>query len=315
MKLSEKMFEQNIEFKAMGSPCAFHVFHEDYQNLNNAVSLAKQEVQRLEKKYSRYLTDSVLSNINQSAGKGLIQVDSETSGLLNYARMCFEQSKGVFDITSGVFRSIWTFKCKEHPIVPTENSIKHTLEYVGFDKLHWDGETISLPLGMEIDFGGIVKEYAADRAKQIFLQQGIENGLVDLGGDMAFMGPKPNNQPWLVGIRHAEKNKEAICTLQVSSGAIATSGYYERYFMFEGKRYGHMVNAKTGWPVTEVASVSVLSESCLVCGSMASIAMLKQAEGLSWLQQEKAAFVLQDQTGKVFDSYSALHGQSHLKTA
>lgn len=292
---------QVFQFKAMGSPCEFHGYGQD-KMWQQTCELAKSEVIRLEKKYSRYLSNSALSKINSTSHIEPFPVDSETAGLLNYARMCYEQSGGLFDITSGVLREVWDFKSKE-PKLPSQSELDDVLKRVGFNQVLWDGETIQLQQGMELDFGGMVKEYAADRAKQIFLQQGIVHGLVNLGGDMAFMGGKPNKQPWAVGIRDGLYPKQAACTLQFSKGAIATSGAYERNFVLDGKRYCHLLNPKTGMPVSYLASVSVMSESCLVCGSMATIAMLKGHEGQSWLKQEHASFILQTNEGQIFDSH------------
>lgn len=303
----------SFKFKAMGSPCEFHAFARD-DAWHKSSELAQAEVLRLEKKYSRYRTDSVLSEINKNSHKAPMAVDSETAGLLNYARMCFEQSDGLFDITSGVLREVWDFK-SDNPVLPNEDELNTVLKRVGFNKVLWDGETLQLEQGMELDFGGMVKEYAADRAKQVFLQQGITSGLVDLGGDMAFMGSKPNGAPWAVGIRDGLFLNQAACTLQLSKGAIATSGAYERYFVLDGKRYCHLLNPKTGKPVSYLASVSVMSGSCLVCGSMATIAMLKQREGLPWLQQEKASFILQTNDGELFDSHGALQSRAYQNTA
>lgn len=286
-------------FKAMGGPCCFHLYHEDEQTLKAAVQLAEQEVLRLEKKYSRFLEDSVLSHINQSAGKQAVGVDIETQGLLNYASLCFEQSDGLFDITSGVLSQIWDFKAG---LIPDQNSINRCLKKVGFDKLNWDGESLYLPKGMHIDFGGVVKEFAADSAQRILTGVGIASGLVDLAGDMVVLGNKPDNSPWLVGIRNPNQPEKAIVTLQMSSGAIATSGYYERYFMVDGKRYCHIINPKTGWPVAHCATISIISDQCLVSGSVATIAMLKEDEAARWLQDIESDFYMQDRFGNHFSS-------------
>lgn len=291
------MCYQGLPFKAMGSPCVLYAFHQDQALLINALQLAKEEVLRLEKKYSRYLPDSVLTQINESTSP--IPVDAETAGLLNYAKTCFDFSDGLFDITSGVFRSIWDFRQAQ---IPSDKSIESIQEQVGFEKISWDGSTLHLPNNMELDFGGVVKEYAADQARNILKSQGIEHGLVDLGGDMSVVGPKPDDKPWQVGVRNPDDPHKPVVTIPLHAGAIATSGYYERFIMINGERYCHVINPKTGWPVKHVATVSVVSDECLVCGSLTTVAMLKEKAGADWLAEQGATFFLMSDTGEQFGS-------------
>ena len=281
----------------MGSPCIVHAYHTSETHLKQAVELAMTEVIRLEQKYSRYRDDSILSKINSSQEP--VFVDAETAGLLNYSKACYELSEGLFDITSGIFRNIWDFRQSK---IPSETEIELIKSRVGFDKILWDGERIQLPNDMEIDFGGVVKEYAADQARNVLKAQGIENGLVDLGGDMSVVGTKPDGTPWTIGVRNPDQPEKPIVTIPLSTGAIATSGYYERFIMINGERYCHIINPKTGWPVKNVATVSVVSDECLVSGSLTTVAMLKEKEGASWLEEQGATYFLQTDTGEQFGS-------------
>jgi len=285
----------------MGSPCVFKLYHRDQIVLDRAIKMAQQEVLRLEKKYSRFLATSELSLINKQAGLDPVLVDDETAGLLNYAAICFELSDGLFDITSGVLRRIWDFKSSR---LPSQQQLDDTLPVVGFDKIHWDGQKIALPNNMEIDLGGVVKEYAADCARQVLLDHGITHGLVDLGGDICVVGCQPNDQPWSMGVRDPENPNQAAVTIPLMSGAIATSGYYERFMVVDGQRYCHIINPKTGWPVQFCATVAVVSSRCLVSGSLATIGMLKQQDAVSWLAAQEATFFLQDTHGQRFGSLS-----------
>ncbi len=285
----------------MGSPCTLHLFHTSKQTLELSIQLAQSEVERLEKKYSRFLDNSVLSMINQSAGIKSILVDPETAGLLNYSALCYEQSDGLFDITSGALSKAWDFKSNT---LPTQKQINDCLKHIGFNKLNWDGESIFLPANMQIDFGGVVKEFAADCAKQVLINAGIQHGLVDLAGDMAIVGAKPNGDPWLVGIRDPSEPTRAAATIPMLSGAIATSGYYERFMMIDGTRYCHILNPITGWPVAHCATASVVADRCIVSGSLATIAMLKQQNAVNWLIDIDAQYYLQDAQGHVFTNQS-----------
>ena len=153
----------NFPFRAMGSVCEVRLYAADGSQAQILAGIAQAEVRRLEKIYSRYLDDSVTTRINRSAGEARgVEVDAETAGLLDYAHAAWEQSEGLFDITSGVLRRVWDFKTGR---IPLQGEVDETLQLIGWSKVRWQRPRITLPLkGMELDFGGYVKEYAADRA-------------------------------------------------------------------------------------------------------------------------------------------------------
>ncbi|KFI22953.1 FAD:protein FMN transferase [Nitrosococcus oceani] len=270
-------------FKAMGTPCEIQLYAKTKVQAQRAAGLIIADVRRLEARYSRYRTDSFLSDINRVAmAGGRISVDKETEGLLNYAATCYGQSKGLFDITSGILRRAWDFKSGE---LPSKVQVQELLDKIGWEKLRWAPPVLEFPIaGMEIDFGGIVKEYAADRAASLSLQAGVRRGLVNLGGDIKVIGPRPDGEPWRIGIRHPGHKEAAMGMLLLHEGAIASSGDYERCIVLDGVRYGHVLNPQTGWPVRHLASVTVVSDLCVVAGSASTIAMLKEANGSAWLQ-------------------------------
>ena len=137
---------------------------------------------------------------------------------------------------------------------------------------------------MQIDLGGYVKEYAADRVAELCRQSGLRHGLVDLGGDLAVIGPHPDGSPWRIGIRHPREPGAAIARLDLECGAIASSGDYERFMTVSGIRYCHIFDPMTGWPVSGLASVSIAAPHCVVAGTVATIAMLLgESEGRDWL--------------------------------
>ncbi|HEY8157745.1 MAG TPA: FAD:protein FMN transferase [Methylobacter sp.] len=273
-----------IPFTAMGTECCLYLYAADPDDAEAIASSAIREVLRIEARYSRYRTDSFLSQINRAAQHGAtIEVDEETAGLLDYAFACHQKSAGLFDISAGILRQAWDFSVAR---LPEQAVIDRLLPCIGLDKIHWQSPYLSFPVpGMELDFGGIGKEYAADRAAAICASLGIEHGLVDLGGDIAVIGPLPNHEPWQIGIRDPRNPEAMIMTVQIERGALATSGDYERFIDIAGQRYCHLLNPKTGWPAHDLSSVSVLADQCLVAGSMASIAMLKGPEGVDWLRQ------------------------------
>lgn len=278
-------------FEAMGSRCEVRLPAPD----GALAQLAIAEVRRIECKYSRYRADSVVGRIN--AG-GWHELDAETDALLDYAATLHRSSAGLFDITSGVLRRAWDFR---RPVLPRPEALRELLGLVGWHKVRREPGRIRLPLGgMEIDFGGFGKEYAADRAAAVLLEGGARHGYVNLGGDMRFIGPRPDGQPWRIGVQDPRDAKRLAAGIPVSLGALATSGDYERFIDIDGKRYCHVLDPRTGMPVSHWRSVSVLAPLAIAAGSCATIAMLMQADGLAFLRQCGMAFLAIDQQGQLF---------------
>ena len=268
----------------MGGPCCFRIDSRDESATELAIAAAEAEVRRLEAKYSRYLSSSLTSKINQGAGDETpVAIDEETAGLLNYAQTLWQESGGLFDLTSGVLRKAWDFKsCR----LPQPSEIEALLPLVGWQQVQYSATQVHLPVaGMELDFGGCVKEYACDSAAGILRKQGVEHALVDLAGDIAVVGGQASREAWQVGIHHPTEGSSAVARISLSSGGLASSGNYERFMECDGRRYGHIINPKTGWPVQGLLSVSVAAEQCMVAGSTATIAMLMPpVEALAWLE-------------------------------
>jgi thiamine biosynthesis lipoprotein len=287
----------SFSFGAMGSPCTLHLYAATALDASRAADAAEAEIARLEARYSRYRPDSELSRINAAAALGgSVTLDEETSALLDYAFVCFRKSGGLFDITSGLLRQAWNFS---QPRLPSQSELDRLLPFINLGKLEWSAPLLRFPLaGMELDFGGIVKEYAADRAAEVCLALGIRHGIVELGGDVRLIGPHPDASPWRIGIRHPRLPDTVLAAVELASGSLATSGDYERSFLLDGIRYCHLLNPRTGWPVRGLAAVSVHAETCLVAGSVASIAMLKQLDGIAWLASAGAASLSVDEQGR-----------------
>jgi len=286
-----------LPFKAMGSACEVVLASHTQNEAESMAKLAIDEVLRIERKYSRYTTDSVIAKINQQAGRGALQCDDETWALFQFASQLFDKSDGLFDITSGVLRQAWDFK---NPEVPSSQKLEALLPLVGWEKVVLQDQSIALPLaGMEVDLGGFGKEYAADRAAQVLKEKGVTHGYVNLAGDMRFLGPKPTGEPWMIGIQDPRVRDQVVATLPITMGGLATSGDYERYFELNGQRYCHVLNPKTGMPVSYWRSVSVTSPATVVSGCTTTMAMLKEADGLAFLQATGFDFFAIDHTGKV----------------
>jgi thiamine biosynthesis lipoprotein len=282
----------NFEFTAMASPCSLHIDTQDEALARQAAQQAIAEVYRIEQKFSRYREDSVVSRINRMAGSQAVTVDEETASLLDFADQLWQMSEGKFDITSGVLRRAWNFGV---PALPDPVRLQALLSLVGWPRVIRHAQSCHLPVaGMELDFGGFGKEYAADRAALLLLRSGLTHALVNLGGDVHATGarglPEVAGAPWRIAIQHPRSADEAVASIGLLQGGLATSGDYERFFEHEGRRYCHILDPANGWPVSDWQSVSVLAANTTAAGAMSTIAMLKGAAAVDWLGQQQARY-------------------------
>lgn len=265
---------------------------------------AIDEVRRIEQAYSRYRADSIVGRINAGAGSGAwIALDAETAGLLDYAAQLHALSGGLFDITSGVLRRAWDFRT---PRVPAAAELAPLLALVGWRHVERRQDPASgapqvrLALaGMELDFGGFGKEYAADRAVALLQAQGLRHGYVNLGGDLRVLGPQADGTPWRIGIQDPRDAQRTIASIEVAEGALATSGDYERFFELDGRRYCHILDPRSGMPVSYWRSVSVLAPLAVAAGSASTIAMLLGEDGRSFLDGSGFSWLAQDKRGEI----------------
>jgi thiamine biosynthesis lipoprotein len=298
-----------FDFRAMASPCSIQLDGQDERTMRQAAAEAITEVQRIEHKYSRYREDSIVSRINQSAGGAAVDVDAETADLLGFAHSLWLMSDGLFDITSGVLRKAWDFRAAR---LPETAVLQAVLARVGWDKVERSGSAVRLALpGMELDFGGFGKEYAADRAAAVLHSHGMHHALVNLGGDLHALGARAlpelqDNTAWQIEIQHPRPDtasgKSSLAVLALQQGGLATSGDYERFFIQDGRRYCHVLNPHTGQPVTHWQSVSVLATNTTTAGALTTIAMLKEAHGLDWLSAQGARYLAVQSDGQLHSS-------------
>ena len=285
-------------FHALGGVNELQFYSENKEHAELISKSLVGRVAEIEKKYSRYRSGSVVSRINGSAGKGPVTIDAETRFLLGFAQACFEMSGGCFDATSGVLRRVWDFKSAR---VPTQSEIEAVLPLVGWEKVTLGDDFVQLAVpGMEIDFGGIGKEYAVDVLAGLCEESELRHAMINLGGDIRVVGPHPDGRPWAVGIREARGEHAPARKIELSCGAVATSGDYERFFESGGKRYCHILNPKTGYPVSDLRSVTVLAGSCMEAGSFSTTAMLLgRDEAIDLLSQRGLRGILVDGDGGV----------------
>jgi thiamine biosynthesis lipoprotein len=278
-----------VGFTAMASPCEVLLPPMSRHAALAIGTVAAQEAWRVERKYSRYRDDSVTAWIHENRGT-TIEVDEETASLIDFASQCFELSEGLFDITSGVLRRVWTFDGSDR--IPEAAAIEGLLRVVGFDKLQWQSPRLLLPAGMELDFGGIGKEYAVDRAYQLLAARDRTPFLVNFGGDLRANRPPPHG-PWQVGIERPDTDREATMVLDLEHGALATSGDSRRYLLKDGIRYGHILNPLTGWPARDSPrSITVAAGSCTEAGLLSTVALLHGAEAQAYLEEQGVRYWL-----------------------
>jgi FAD:protein FMN transferase len=264
-----------------------HVAEADRDVAERLVALAAAEAARIEAKLSRYRSGNVIDAINSAEGR-TITVDDETARLLDYARQLFELSDGKFDVTSGVLRRVWRFDGTDR--VPSRKTVAALLPIVGWDKVRWHPPHITLAAGMEIDLGGIGKEYAVDRAAAL-VRPLSTHVLVNFGGDLLALGPQADGQPWRVGIESVRDSATAARHIELAVGALATSGDARRYLLKDGRRYGHILDPTTGWPVVDAPrSITVAANTCTQAGMLATLALLQGCDAEAFLADQRVQY-------------------------
>lgn len=268
-------------FRAMASPCEVLVRGGDLLLARRLAEVVAGEAWRVEKKFSRYRDDNVVHAINNGDGDW-VTVDGETRRLLDYADECYRLSDGRFDITSGVLRRVWHFDGSDR--VPSRQAVKAVLSLVGWTRVRRRADAILLPRGMEIDFGGIGKEYAVDRAMALAMEQTDLPLLVNFGGDLAARAA--TQRPWQVGLEDVSGGSVTGQFL-LGEGAMATSGDSRRYLLRDGVRYSHVLDPRTGWPVSGAPrSVTVAASHCTNAGILATLALLQGSRAEEFLRAQ-----------------------------
>ncbi len=271
-------------FSAMASPCELRLETRDSSLAERLGQVVEAEAARIEHKFSRYRDDSALSLINRSGGE-TVTVDDETADLLDYAASCHGLSGGRFDITSGVLRRVWRFDGSDR--LPSRAEVRAVLPFVGWTKVNWRRPLLTLPKGMELDFGGLGKEYAVDVSLLKVQALTPAPALVNFGGDLRVSGPRADGKPWRVAIESVEQAGTAEAHLGLLHGALTTSGDARRFLLKDGVRYSHILDPRTGWPVKDPPrSVTVAAPTCLEAGLLSTLAMLQGRRAEAFLRDQ-----------------------------
>jgi thiamine biosynthesis lipoprotein len=269
-------------FKAMASPCEALVDTPDPEAGARAARAVADEAWRIEQKFSRYRDDNIVHAINHAEGAA-VELDEETARLLDTAARYHAFSGGLFDVTSGVLRRAWKFDGSDR--LPDPAAVDEVLKLVGWGKVEWKSPELRLKPGMEIDFGGIGKEYAVDRAAALGAAAcGGAPLLVNFGGDLCANRSRRDGQPWRVGVQSLEPGSQAP-RVGLNQGGIATSGDAHRFLFKDGIRYSHILDPRSGWPVKNAPrSVTVLQPSCAEAGLLSTLAILQGKDAEQFLK-------------------------------
>ena len=276
-------------FFAMGSPCELLCEAGNEKDAGDLTSLAANEAWRIEDHFSRYLTGNIVDRINTADGAE-VDVDEETARLIDFATQLHKMSDGRFDITSGALRQIWTFDGGDH--IPSASAVSAALQHVGWHRVTWTGTSITIPHGMEIDFGGVGKEYAVDRVAAALHENSTVSCLVNFGGDLAVTAPPTTRPSWQIGIESLQgESGGADRVISLATGALATSGDARRYLLCRGIRYSHIIDPSTGWPVAAAPrSITVAADTCVQAGMLSTLAMLNGADAEDFLSAQGVDF-------------------------
>lgn len=270
----------------MGGPCEVLADIDNEVCAQSVCDVAAAVAWRIEDKFSRYRKDNIVAAINASARQPVL-VDDETAKLLDFAAVLHELSGGLFDITSGVLRRAWSFDGAHHS--PDQAEIDALLPLIGWRKVDWQKPKITLLPGMQIDFGGIGKEYAVDHAVQTVSQLYDDAVLVNFGGDLAVTRSRNGDQPWRVGIEDVSGGEgSAKKVIELHAGALATSGDTYRFVQAGGTRLSHILDPRNGRPVQDAPrSVTVAAPTCTQAGMLTTLAMLQGKDAEDFLARQE----------------------------
>ena len=290
----------------MGSRFDITVVANDSIQANKYIDTAVAEISRIEKLISSWDDNSQTSEINRNSGIKPVKVDKELFDLIERAISISKLTDGAFDISYASMDRIWKFDGSMTKM-PSKEEITASVEKVGYQNIVLDkkNSTVFLKLeGMKIGFGAIGKGYAADKAKDLLILKGVTSGIINASGDMNTWGKQPNGNEWKVAITNPMDKNKVFALLPVTNGAVVTSGNYEKYVIFNGKRYTHIIDPRTGYPSTGIISVTVFAPKAELADALAtSIFVMGKEAGLDRINQlPKIECIIIDDNGNITKS-------------
>jgi thiamine biosynthesis lipoprotein len=290
----------------LGSPFEINVVALDSVQGNRYIDLAIGEVKRIENEISDWIPTTPISEVSRNAGIKPVKVPLEVFELVQRSIKISELTSGAFDISYASMDKIWKFD-GSMKVMPTPEAIKKSVEKIGYKNIVLDKkeQTIFLKLeGMKLGLGGIGQGYIADKIKELLLAKGCKSGLVNVSGDIFAWGKQPNGNSWTVGIVNPLNKNKVFATFPLENSAVETSGSYEKFVVFDGIRYSHIIDPRTGYPAMGIVSVSVFAKQTEIADALATgIFVLGVEVGLDLVNQLKGVeCIIVDDKGKIFTS-------------
>ncbi|WBU89797.1 FAD:protein FMN transferase [Cellulophaga omnivescoria] len=284
----EKHITAHRTVKLMGNRFDFTIVAKETATANTYIDECIAEVKRIEKIISSWDAESQTTQVNKNAGIAPVKVAPELFGLVERAIQISKVTDGAFDITYAALDNVWKFNINME-YLPTDTQVANSIANVGYHNIVLDKEqqTIYLPKkGMKIGFGAIGKGFAADKVKELMVSKGVVGGIINASGDLTTWGTQVSGKKWLVGISNPLDAKKVFSWLPIVDSSVATSGNYEKYIIFKGEKYSHIIDPRTGWPSKGVKSVSIFAKKAELCDALAtSIFVMGVETGMSVIEQ------------------------------
>lgn len=302
--VAQQSYSRGVQL--MGSAFEITVVGDDANQANKHIDAAVAEIKRIENLISSWDKDSETSAINRNAGLKAIRVKKELFQLIERAKGISKLTDGAFDISYAAVDGIWKFDGSMKQM-PSAKEIKSTVAMVGAKHIELDAKNSAVFLkkkGMKIGFGAIGKGYAADKAKALLQEQGVTAGIINASGDMSAWGSKPNGEPWRVAISNPMNKNKVFALMPLQNRAVVTSGDYEKYVRFNGVRYAHIIDPRTGYPATGLISVTVFAPKAELADALATAVFVMGKEaGIDRINQlPNVDCILIDENGKISTS-------------
>jgi thiamine biosynthesis lipoprotein len=297
-KVRTKLMGNQFELSAVAS-------NEDWamQRIDAGIN----EIKRIEKLLTTFSEDSETNLINRHAGIAPVKVSEETFQLIERSVRISGLTQGAFDITYGsIDKSLWNFDTTMNAL-PDKETAKQMVKLINYRNVVLDkdeGTVFLKEKGTRIGFGGIGKGYAAEMAKMVMVQQGVDSGIVNASGDLTAWGVQPDGSEWTIGIADPNKSGQVFSFIKITGLAVATSGNYEKYIVVDGKKYSHTINPRTGLPVTGIKSVTIITKNAEIADAMATpVTIMGIKAGLGMINQIKdIEAIIVDDHDKVYTS-------------
>lgn len=272
----------------MGTAVECQAFHAFPKQARRAVEAAFAAVEQVDRDMSLYRPESDIGRLNRLAAQQEMPVRDSTATVLREALRVARASQGALDVTISPLLARWGFHSPRLE-APGPQQLEAALALVDYRHIHLDDVTGAVRLarpGVQLDFGGIAKGYAVDLAVEALRQDGIRHGMVNAGGDLRLLGAHPDGAPWVVGVQHPLTPSRLLLALSLDGGAVATSGNYLRYRVYNGRRYGHLLHPQHGYPADTALSLTVVASTAMRADALATAALVMGRDGMAWLRDQ-----------------------------